>query len=418
VVTTVQPLVEKKSNRLEVRLSPEVGAVHADVTKVRQVLFNLLSNACKFTENGTVTLSVGRQRGERKEWLLASVADTGIGMTAEQLAKLFQAFSQADASTTRKYGGTGLGLAISRKFCQMMGGDILVESEFGKGTTFTMKIPTRVRDPRAMPSEPEPGSADLAAGESEGHILVIDDDLVVHELMRRFLTKEGYRVTVAGSGEEGLRLAAELGPDAITLDVQMPGLDGWSVLTALKADPRLADIPVIMLTMVDEKNLGYALGAYEYLTKPVDRDRLASILRKLGPRAESGQVLVVEDDGATRQMVCRMLEKEGWVTVEAENGRVALERIAARPPSLVLLDLMMPEMDGFAFISELRRHEEWRSIPVVVITAKDITAEDRLRLDGFVQKVLHKGATSRDDILREVRDLVSACVRGVVVTRS
>jgi CheY-like chemotaxis protein len=232
----------------------------------------------------------------------------------------------------------------------------------------------------------------------------------VRELLQRFLSKEGVRVVSAAGGEEGLRLARELRPAAITLDVMMPGMDGWAVLTALKADADLADIPVIMLTIVDDKNMGYALGVADYLTKPVDRDRLVAILQKYRGEDPSRPVLVVEDDATTREMLRRMLEREGWVVTEAKNGRFALECVAEQRPALILLDLMMPEMDGFQFTEALRKLEAWRSIPIVVVTAKDLTAEDRVRLNGCVEQILQKGAYGREALLAEVRELVSSCV--------
>jgi CheY-like chemotaxis protein len=242
-------------------------------------------------------------------------------------------------------------------------------------------------------------------------VLVIDDDSTVHDLMQRFLHREGLRMATATSGEEGLRLARELRPAAITLDVMMPGMDGWAILTALKADPLLADIPVIMLTIVDDKNLGYALGATDYLTKPVDWDRLAAILQKYHCAHPPCTVLVVEDDADTRDMLRRLLTRENWAVTEATNGRVALERMAESQPELILLDLMMPEMDGFGFLEALRQQDAWRSIPVVVVTAKDLTPEDRQRLNGYVEQILQKGAYSREELLHEIYHLVAACVR-------
>jgi PAS domain S-box-containing protein len=411
VATTVQPLVEKNANTLEVHCPEDLGAMRTDLTKVRQSLFNLLSNASKFTTQGTIGLTVTRQAENGAEWITFRVTDTGIGMTPAQMAKLFQAFSQAEASTARQYGGTGLGLAITKRFCQMMGGDITVTSEVGKGSTFTIRLPAEVSDPKAQPAPPaETTSEALPDGAST--VLVIDDDPTVCDLLRRFLSKEGFRVVSAAGGEEGLDLARQLQPVAITLDVLMPGMDGWSVLMALKADPALVDIPVIMLTIVDDKNLGYALGAVDYLTKPVDRDRLVAMLNKYRREDLSRPVLVVEDEAATRELLRRMLQQEGWTVSEATNGRMALARVVEHRPALILLDLMMPEMDGFEFVAELRQHAEWHTIPIVVVTAKDLTPEDRLRLNGSVEQILQKGAYSREELFREVRDLVrSASVR-------
>jgi signal transduction histidine kinase/DNA-binding response OmpR family regulator len=413
VVATVQPLVEKNANTLDVDCADDLGDMHADLTKVRQVLFNLLSNASKFTERGTITLKVGQETMKDHPWVSFSVSDTGIGMTPEQMGKLFQAFSQADASTMRQYGGTGLGLAISRKFCQMMGGDITVESTLGKGSSFTIRLPVTVVDAKVTAERrtEEPPASRKPLAESAPTVLVIDDDPTVRDLMQRFLNKEGLRVMTAADGKEGLRLAKVERPDAITLDVLMPGMDGWAVLTALKADPTLADIPVIMVTIVDDKQVGYALGVTDYLTKPVDWKRLTGILQKYGRAGASCRVLVVEDDKRTRKMLRTRLEKQGWPVAEAENGRVALERMAESLPDLILLDLMMPEMDGFQFLEHLHTHESWRSIPVIVVTAKDLTAEDRRRLNGYVEGVLEKGAYSHEALLREVHDLVTACVQ-------
>ncbi|MEE8265186.1 MAG: ATP-binding protein, partial [Acidiferrobacterales bacterium] len=282
VVVTIQPLVEKNANTLNVDCPDDLGDMHADLTKVRQALFNLLSNACKFTERGTITFNVSQETMEDNPWVSFQVRDTGIGMTSEQMQKLFEAFSQADASTTRQFGGTGLGLAISRKFCQIMGGDITVESTFGQGSTFTIRLPAAVADakPATVPrTEEMPASASPVPGGAPT-VLVIDDDPTVHDLMQRFLSKEGLRMVAATDGKEGLRLAKEVHPDAITLDVLMPGMDGWTVLSALKADPALADIPVIMITIADEKQVGYSLGVADYLTKPVDWKRLTRVLQK------------------------------------------------------------------------------------------------------------------------------------------
>ncbi|MGQ0579452.1 MAG: GAF domain-containing protein [Betaproteobacteria bacterium] len=398
IAAMIQPLAEKNSNRLEVACDAATGTMHADLTKVRQVLFNLLSNACKFTEQGTVSLRVTREGSSEDAWLHFSVNDTGIGLSTEQLGRLFQEFSQADADTTRKYGGTGLGLALSRRLCRLMGGDIAVTSEPQKGSTFTVRLPVDVGRMHELASESS-GTA--------GTVLVIDDEAVVRELMQRYLGKEGFRVLTAANGEDGLRLAREHRPDAITLDVMMPGMDGWTVLSMLMANAELADIPVIMLTIIDDKRTGYALGASEYLTKPIDRARLIAVLTKY---RRDLPVLVVDDDAGIRQLLRRILEEEGYTVIEAQNGRAALERMGERTPGAILLDLMMPEMDGFEFVNALRSRETWRQIPVVIITAKDLTAEDHERLNGSVVQILQKGAYDQQQLLAEVRALVSASI--------
>jgi PAS domain S-box-containing protein len=407
VADTVQPLLLKKDNRLEVRCAAGMGAMHADLTKVRQVLFNLVSNACKFAEKGAITLEVARQEQDGREGLIFRVSDTGIGMTAEQIARLFQPFTQADASTTRKYGGTGLGLTISKRFCEMMRGDIRVASEAGKGTTFTVWLPAHVAAPKEQ-TIPASGLRAETGPAGAALVLVIDDDAAVRDFMIRFLNAEGIRVVAAADGEEGLRLARQMRPALIFLDVMMPRMDGWAVLTALKADAQLQDVPVVMLTIVNEMEMGYMLGASEYLSKPIDRDRLGATLQKYQVKGKGTQVLVVEDDEPTCQVLRRTLAKQGWSVAEAENGRAALEQVARHKPELILLDLILPEMDGFEFLIELRKNEAWQTIPVVVLTSKDLTPEERQRLTGKVEKILQKGAySSRDTLLREVRKTVA-----------
>jgi signal transduction histidine kinase/CheY-like chemotaxis protein len=403
VSTTIQPLIGRNRNKLKVVCPPDVGRVHADLTKIRQTLFNLLSNAAKFTEEGTITLAAQRS-GEQIRF---TVTDTGIGMNAQQTENVFKEFTQADSSTTRKYGGTGLGLTISRRFCQMMGGDILVSSQVGVGSTFTVLLPVDVAAyQRSAITQTAPTSG--AVSMAKGTVLIIDDDPAVRELLIRHLVKEGFNVEAAKNGDEGLQMARKLVPDAITLDVLMPGMDGWAVLSALKADPKLADIPVIMMTIMDDKSIGYALGAADYLTKPVDRKRLSDMLsRYLNVKGSgSSQVLIIEDDATTREMLSRSLVKDGFRTMEAENGRLGLDAVKTITPDLILLDLMMPEMDGFQFLQELRSNPDWRQVPVIVLTAKDLTSAERDTLNGNVERIVQKGALKRDDLLRELRELI------------
>ncbi len=400
IAAVVEPLATRNGNRVEVRCSDTAGTMRADLTKVRQALFNLLSNACKFTERGAVTLTADREPGAGGDRIVFAVTDTGIGMTEEQVGRLFQEFAQADAATSRRYGGTGLGLALSRRLCRLMGGDVTVASAPGRGSTFTVRLPAEVSDAGA--AAVQPADKGPAAGRL---VLVIDDDPGVRDLMARYLTREGFRVAVAAGGEEGLRLARELSPDAITLDVMMPGLDGWAALGALKADAATADIPVVMLTIVDDRNLGYALGAAEYLTKPIDRERLLAVLAR---HRRDRPVLIAEDDQALRELLRRMLEREGYKIEEAENGRIALDVLARGIPGVILLDLMMPVMDGFEFLAALRGEEAWRAIPVIVLTARDLSASERERLNGSVERILQKGAFAQDALLSEVRALVAA----------
>ena len=415
VRATIHPLVEKNQNVLEVRYTHDLGSMHADITRVRQVLFNLLSNASKFTENGRIMLEAGREATSGDDWIVFRITDNGIGMSEEQLSRIFQAFIQADASTSRRYGGSGLGLVISKRFCQMMGGDVTVNSVAGRGSVFSARLPAmvtrRTGDFVQIPAKregPERRAPVPSAAARLGTVLVIDDDRNACDLMARTLVKEGFNAVTATSGEEGLRLARQTRPQAITLDVLMPGMDGWAVLRELKGDPELAGIPVIMITMSDDRSIGYALGAADYLTKPIDRERLAALLRRYRTVDRPCSVLVVDDEDDSRDMMRRTLQDDGWTVCEAENGRVGLERVADCGPDLILLDLLMPEMDGFQFISELREHEAWRRIPVVVLTAKDMTAEDHARLEGHVRRVFLKASYSRQELVSEIRTAIAA----------
>ena len=414
VVDVVQPLMAQNGNQFTMELSPDVGHIRADQTKLRQSLFNLLSNAAKFTEQGQVSLTVHREQSATTNELVFIVKDTGVGLTVDQQARLFQAFTQADASTSRRFGGTGLGLALSRRFAQLMGGEIEVQSVLGQGSSFTLRLPA---GQTTLPASARPSSSPSLLPHTEGTqtprdvVLVIDDDPIIADLLTRALEKYKFQVVAAHSGEEGIRLARKLSPLAITLDVMMPGMDGWTVLSKLKHDAELSHIPVIMLTIVDAENRGYLLGAAEYLHKPIDRNRLLPVLLRYRSHS-AGLALVVDDDPAARELVRRTLESDGWKVVEADNGRTALERVASQIPSVILLDLMMPEMDGFEFVEQLRTRPEGRSIPIIAITAKDLNADERAQLSGQVTDILQKGSYDRDQLLEEVSALVAQCASG------
>lgn len=405
VFDTVRPLAEKNQNVL-VLDAPRGGLpMRSDLTKVRQTLLNLLGNACKFTHEGEVRLRLGTETADDRDWALIHVSDTGIGMTPEQMGKLFQAFSQADASTVRKYGGTGLGLTISRKFSEVLGGELNVTSKPNDGSVFTVRLPVR---PVPVPARPLAPAAltPLPQPAPQGgppSVLVIDDDPHTRDLMVRFLQKEGFSAQTASDGRQGLLMAQQLRPSLITLDVMMPDVDGWSVLTALKADAVLASIPIMMITMSDEHDKGYALGASEFLTKPVDYSRLSALLRQHCPTPGDRPILVVEDDEISSHLLRRNLEKEGYPAVVAANGRAALEIIRLRLPSVILLDLMMPEMDGFEFVQAVRGRKDLRDVPIIVLTAKDLTEEDKQRLTGCVTSILQKQTASPEDLQKELR---------------
>jgi signal transduction histidine kinase/CheY-like chemotaxis protein len=409
VVDTIDTLVKRNDNRLEVEVTPSLGEMRADITKVRQALFNLLSNAAKFTHQGVIGLVVCGEQEAGVDWVRMSVSDSGIGIPPEKISHVFEEFSQADESTTRDYGGTGLGLPISRRFCQLMGGDITLESTVGEGSTFTIRLPLEVKA-LAEESEDAPEAPAVAVPEpgEERVVLVVDDDSNALDLLGRSLHKAGVRVVFASNGQEALTLARTLRPAAITLDVLMPGMDGWEVLRELKADNDTCDIPVIMVTMTDNRELGYSLGATEFLTKPVQRDQLAQLLNRYAPEGTERRALVVDDKDENRELLRRALENQGWQVSEAENGRVGLEQVADQRPSLILLDLMMPVMDGFEFVMEMRKLNESKAIPIVVVTAKDVTEEDRRLLNGNVVGLIQKGGLDRESLLAQLCEQLAA----------
>jgi signal transduction histidine kinase/DNA-binding response OmpR family regulator len=392
VKVLVTPLMDKNGNRFEIELPAGIGAMHVDVVKLKQSLVNLLSNAAKFTKNGLVKLSVTKEKSDvGRPVFRFAVKDSGIGMNDEQMGRLFQAFTQADASTTRNYGGTGLGLTITKHFATMLGGDITVTSKPGEGSTFTIVLPDGTK---SAPLAARPEVALSESGDARGGtVLVVDDDPAVHDVLRLTIAREGYRLLHAYDGAEALEVARREKPDVITLDVMMPKLDGWTVLGRLKSDPALASIPVIMLTIVDERTLGYSLGAAEYMTKPIDRNRLLQLLRRFAARTGEAVVLVVDDSEDVRAVVRQTVEKSGLKTVEAENGQAALDWLAKNPvPALVLLDLMMPVMDGFTFLERVQSIPALAHMPIVVLTAKDLTEAERRIVNERTLLVLTKGA--------------------------
>jgi signal transduction histidine kinase/DNA-binding response OmpR family regulator len=402
VRSIIVPMAEKNGNVLEYRLADNLGSMRTDRTKLKQSLLNLFSNGSKFTENGRLTLDVRRFESD-KPMVSFAVSDTGIGMTEEQLGRLFQAFNQADASTTKKYGGTGLGLAITRNFCQLLGGNVTVTSKPGQGSTFTIVLPdSPVAPAPAKATDAPPLSVEV---DSAPTVLVVDDDPTARELLSANLKGAGYRLLQASSGDEALSLARSTRPDAITLDVMMPKPDGWDVLNALKADADLRDIPVVIVTMLSDRGIGLSLGAVEVLTKPVERAQLTALIHNLVRR--EGPVLVVEDDAGAREMIRQTIEKMSLPVAEADNGIQALGWLGEHPaPAVILLDLMMPEMDGFEVLDALAAHPQWREIPVIVITAKQLTAAERERLLGQARKVIEKGGASRLDIVAAINEAV------------
>jgi PAS domain S-box-containing protein len=418
-------IAQKYGNTIEFRPEPGLGVMIADKVKVWRLLMNLLSNACKFTKDGTIATTAARMRDVDGDRIVFRVVDNGIGMSREMQARLFNRFSQVHASSGKLQAGVGLGLSICMVYCKAMGGQIVVESEEGRGSTFTVTLPAEIRPSvpasgaAALPAPPPApalshsapvadvdGNATRSGQDDANMILIIDDDASVCQLMERNLDEEGFRSRIAHDGEEGLRMARQLHPSAIILDVVMSGLDGWGVLAALKGDASTARIPIIMVSMLDERERGLRMGADEYMLKPFGRDRLTDLLHKhLGDRPEA-RLLVVEDDVETRDLVCRSLREQNWEVFAAGDGFEALRLLREHRPDLILLDLMLPVMHGLEVIEEVRKDPESQSIPIVVMTAADLGVEDRKHLEGQVKQILHKGLYGRDELLREIRSLV------------
>ena len=402
VVDTVRPLVARNSNTLVLQVPDEPGTMHADLTRLRQSLFNLLSNAAKFTDHGSITLGVELEADGPRPRIRFAVTDTGIGMTEQQLGKVFEDFAQADSSTARRFGGTGLGLSISRRFCRMMGGDINVRSTAGVGSTFTIDLPVHVRE---TTDEDGAQPMDVAFDASAGGdlVLVIDDDPGMLELLGRLLNREGYRVATATTGEEGLDIVKRLRPQAVVLDVLMPRQDGWSVLSSLKADADTRAIPVIVLTMLDDSEMAFALGAADFMTKPVDRQHLAASLRRCGLVPREGTVLLVDDDPESRALTRRALADGSWYILEASDGWQAFEVMQHRQPDLILLDWVMPGMGGLEFLTRLRAAEHNQiPTPVIVVTSQDLAGDELAELDRHRALRISKSALTRSALQAQI----------------
>jgi signal transduction histidine kinase/DNA-binding response OmpR family regulator len=404
-LTTVEPMVKAERVQLIKDVQGQLPALYTDQGKLKQILINLLSNAAKFTEAGSITL---RERciGERVE---LAVADTGCGIPKTALDLIFEEFRQIDSGVARTHTGTGLGLTISRRLTRMLGGDITVESEVGEGSTFTITIPVRLAGPPELKPKdaavhmPVTTEAPLRPGEKL--VLAIDDDRNVLQLLKENLAEAGYRVIGVESGQEGLQKARELRPRAITLDIIMPDIDGWQVLHALKTDPLTRDIPVILISIVDQTDLGFRLGAVDYLVKPFDGEALIGAVARVAPHCR--RILVVDDDPNVAELVRQLFEGESFTIDWAPDGAAGLERIAQVRPGVILLDLVMPRMDGFAFIEALQRDAAHRDIPVIVLTAMSLPPADRRMLQERVLGLIEKHGLDREALIREVRRALS-----------
>ncbi|MBE9182564.1 response regulator [Oculatella sp. LEGE 06141] len=423
IVNTVQPLAQANRNSLNVHCAPTVGTMYADVSKLRQILWNLLSNAAKFTEHGTILLQVQRHPSGL---IVFQVTDTGIGISPEQQQHIFQVFTQADDSVTRKYGGTGLGLAISHRFCEMMGGSIEVASQPQRGSTFTLRLPVNVAEHMAIVPTLEESSLamssqviDAANSEKARLVLVVHGDRTVRDLMVQHLNQEGCRVVTAWCGREGLRLARELHPDLIVLDLLTPEMDAWAVLSTLKAEPSLTTTPVLMLMTtanqshaLADSNQGFVIGVCECLTTPTDFKHLTGLLKQFqaasdsAPSSSTGRILLLQDDPTTQQILQRLLTKAGWTVVSASNSAIAITHLKQHPPALILVDLMRPAFEGFQFLVQLRQTPDWKGLPVIAMLTQDLTPANHQQLNNITMQLLQHATYNQNDLMVQVRGVL------------
>jgi CheY-like chemotaxis protein/anti-sigma regulatory factor (Ser/Thr protein kinase) len=403
VVKTVEPLIAKKNITLQTTVEG-TGEVLADAGKLKQMLLNLVSNAIKFTEDGgLVTITAARL----KERLEIAVSDTGIGIAEDDLKRIFQEFHQVDHGPARKHEGTGLGLALTKRFALLHGGDVRVASSVDKGSTFTLSLPLRATI--APVTHAQPGAAN---GHGSGPlVLVVEDDPAAAELLTRQLVGAGYRTEIARTGVEALAKAKELQPAAITLDIILPEVDGWEVITRLKSDPATSAIPVVVVSVVDNPELGLALGAIDYFVKPVEAKELIARLNRFDLKHSNGngqvRVLIVDDEAANRQWLTKALEPAGFTVLPASGGREAIEMAKSLQPDLVLLDLMMPEVSGFDVVEALRADPSTRETPIMVLTATNLTEADRRHLNGRVSEILSRGSVASSDVVGLLRRVVA-----------
>jgi signal transduction histidine kinase len=398
VVCTIQPLIEKQDNVLELDRSAILGKMQTDMTKLRQILLNLLSNAIKFTKQGLIYFKIERQSRGDNEWVIFCVADDGIGMTSEQQDKLFQPFTQADASTTRRYGGTGLGLTISKKFIELMGGTIQVSSKIELGSTFTIQLPVETTATQFENKTPE-------LLEGNGIILLIHAQFSVCESMKNKLSQLGYVVVVANILTDALNLVQKIHPDVIILDAQMPEMDSWKILSFLKKEARLIHIKTLLISITKDKKRGYIMG--EYIDKPIKRQQLALILDKYPMTDKERRLcMVVDDEKISRETTAAMIENQGWKVFKAENGEIALANLNDQRPSLIFLDLAMPVMSGFELLVHLQNNEQWRAIPIVILTALELTDKQFARLSQSVERIFKKEGYTEEELVLQIHQII------------
>lgn len=425
-IDAVNPSMLKNNNTASLVINDEINEVEADEAKLYQIILNLLNNANKFTRDGKITISIDRKEKFGIEWLQLTVTDTGIGMNNEQIDRIFQSFTQADSSTTRRYGGTGLGLSISRHFCEMMGGSIEAKSEPDKGTSFIVNLPTEVIGPKADPVKVRFGDkeSEFASRRSKiSRVLIVGDNIQSRDLIERFLTREGFFTDNASSVTQALSLAKQNSPDIIVIDENSLTFDGWNSMIELKKSQYLFDTPIIMLTKSDSKQLTQAMGATDFISKPIERCKLIDIVSRYTrelPKSlhHDSHLLVIDDNVVNQMLIQRILEKEGYTVKLADNGKTGLESIKQSKPAIIFLDIMMPVMNGFEFIDALRENPDWRDIPIITITSHDLTVEEQNHLSNHVECIISKSNLEPAALLQIMRDAVIKQLRRESITQS
>lgn len=437
VTTTLRPLAEKNGNTLVLEEPDDLGLMKSDVNRVRQILLNLLGNACKFTSNGSIRLSAKLDDKENPTSIFIDISDTGIGLDPRQMEKLFQEFAQGEHSGDHKFEGTGLGLPISRHLCQALGGDIEVDGELGKGTTFKVHLPLQIStetdflkkpENSEIPEKPEMTSApsspkaslaraitppaEVAVDPSNDAlskktVLIIDDDSSVCDLIRQFANREGLRTEMAFNADDGIRLARKLTPDIIFLDIILSDADGWEVIKVLKDEAKLKSIPIVVISHIPEDEKSQAMGVSDYLRKPLNSDMLTSTLKKVNASENHSSILIVEDDQTTRETLSRMLKQEGWQVGVVSDKKSALEYLGKEKPGLVILDISLGGREGYDILSEIRKNKDWSAMPIIIFTAKNISKEEYVVLNESVQKIFQKGNCTRAELFNQIRTLIA-----------
>jgi signal transduction histidine kinase/CheY-like chemotaxis protein len=407
VIETLEPYANINNNNIRLNIPEKDVTLRSDERKIRQILFNLISNACKHSEVSTIDVTVQEKENNNNRYLSFNIKDTGEGIPKIKLEQIFEPFCQADSTDTRQ--GTGLGLTLAKAYTELLGGNIYVESKEGIGSTFTSEILQDYwasKEQKAQISLEE--IREITPSSQKEKILVIDDDIIFLDLINTRLVKEGFTVYTANSGHRGLQKAKQILPDIIILDIVMPDIDGWTVYKNLKSTPLLSEIPVVIITIGDYQKMAKDFGVVDFLAKPINWKLLSKILEQYKTVTKSRYILVVDDDSATRIILRKMLVKDGWRVEEAKHGKDAISCIEKDKPELILLDLLMPVMDGFEFLNIVNDNDKLKKIPIIVITSKDLTEEDYSFLTTNVDQVIQKGKYTRKELIGRIDTAIKA----------